>query len=152
MPGSSALHCLPEFAQTQCPLSQWRHSIISSSVIPSSSCPQSFPASESFQMSWFFVAGGQNITVSASASVLPMNIQGWFPLGLTGLISLQSNGLSRVFSSIMVQKHQFFSAQPSLWSKSYNCIWLLEKPYLWLYGPLLAKHCLCFLICCLRWS
>ena len=91
-----------------CPLSQWCHPTISSSVIPFSSCPQSFPASGSFQMSQFSISGGQNIEVSASASVLPMNIQAWFPLGLTGWIPLQSKGLSGVFSNTTVQKHQFF--------------------------------------------
>ena len=88
-----------------CPLSQWCHQTISSSVIPLSSCLQSFPASGSFQMSHFFTLGGQSIGVSASASVLPVNIQGWFPLGWTGWISLQSKGLSRVFSNTTVQKH-----------------------------------------------
>ena len=78
-------------------------------------------------MSQFFTSGGQSIGASASASVLPMNIQGWFPLGLTGLISLQSKGLSRVFSSTTVQKHQFSGSQPSLWSSSHTCTWLLEK-------------------------
>ena len=92
-----------------CPLSQWRHATISSSV-PFSSCLQSFPASGSFQMSQFFASGGQNIGVSASASILPMNIQGWSPLGWTGWISLQSKGVSRVFSNTTFQKHQFFSA------------------------------------------
>jgi len=81
-------------------------------------CPQSFPASGSFPVSQLFTSGGQSIGASASASGLPMDIQGWFPLGLTGLISLQSKGLSRVFSSTTVQKHQFFGAQPSLWSSS----------------------------------
>ena len=94
-----------------CPLSQWYHPTISSSVVPFSSCPQSFPASGSFQMSQLFALGGQSIGVSASASVLPMNIQDWSPLGWTGWISLQSKGLSRVFSNTTVQKHQFFSAQ-----------------------------------------
>ena len=97
-----------------CPLSQWCHPIISSSVVPFSSCPQSFPASGSFQMSQLFASGGQSIGVSASASVLPMNIQDWFPLGWNGWISLQSKGLSRVFSNTTVQKHQFFGAQLSL--------------------------------------
>ena len=97
-----------------CPLSRWCHPTISSSVIPFSSCPQSFPASESFQMSQLFSSGGQNIGVSASVSVLPMHIQDWFPLGCTGWIPLQSKGLSRVFSNTTVQKHQFFSAQLSL--------------------------------------
>ena len=97
-----------------CPSSRWCHPAISSSVIPFSSCPQSFPASGSFPVSQFFASGGQSIGVSASASVLPMNIQDWFPLGWTGWISLQSKGLSRVFSSTTVQKHQFFGAQLSL--------------------------------------
>ena len=97
-----------------CPLSQWCHPTISFSVVPYSSCPQSFPASESFQMSQLFALGGQSIGVSASASVLPMNIQDWFPLGWTGWISLQSKGLSRVFFNTIVQKHQFFGAQLSL--------------------------------------
>ena len=99
-----------------CPLSQWCHPTISSSVFPFSSCLQSYPASGSFQMSWFFISGGQSTGVSASASVLPMNIQDWFPLGLTGLICLLSKGVSRVFSSTTIQKHQFFSTHPSLQS------------------------------------
>ena len=102
-----------------CPLSQWCHPTISSSVTPFSSCLQSFPASGSFSMSQFFTSGGKSIGVSISASVLPMNIQGWFPLGLTGLISLLSQGLSRVFFSTTVWKHPFLSAQPSLWSNSH---------------------------------
>ena len=93
------------------PLSRWCHPAISSSVIPFSSCPQSFPASVSFQMSQLFLSGGQSIEVSASISVLPMNTQDWSPLGWTGWISLQSKGLGRVFSNTTVQKHQFFSAQ-----------------------------------------
>ena len=110
------------------PLSRWCYPTISSSVLPFSSCLQSFPTSGSFPMSQFFASGGQSIGVSASASVLPMNIQDWFPLGWTGWISLQSKGLSRVFSKSTVQKHQFFSAQLSLWSNSYIHTWLLEKP------------------------
>ena len=94
-------------------LHQWCHPTISTSVVPFS-CLQSFPASGSFQVSQFFSSGGQSIGVSASASILPMNIQDWFPLGWTGWISMQSKGLSRVFSNITVQKHQFFSAQLSL--------------------------------------
>ena len=94
--------------------SRWCHPTISSSVIPFSSCPQSFPASGSFQMSQLFASGGQSIGVSASTSILPMNTQDWSPLGWTGWISLQSKGLSRVFSSTTVQKHQFFGAQLSL--------------------------------------
>ena len=104
----------PRTCSNSCPLSRWCHRTISSSVVLFSSFPQSFPASESFQMSQFFTSGGQSIGVSASASVLPMNIQDWFPLECTGWISLQSKGLSRVFSNTTVQKHQFFSAQLSL--------------------------------------
>ena len=89
--------------------------------------PSIFPASGSFPMSQFFASGGQSIGASASASVLPMYIQGWFPLGLTGLISLLSKGLSRVFSSTTVQRHQKFGAQPSLWSNSHICTWLREN-------------------------
>ena len=94
-----------------CPLSQWGHPTISFSVIPFSSCSQSFPASGSFQLSQLFASGGQSIGVSASTSVLPMNTQDWSPLGWTGWISLQSKGLSRVFFSTTVQKHQFFGTQ-----------------------------------------
>ena len=97
-----------------CPLNQWCHPTSSSSIIAFSSCPQSFPASGSFQMSQLFVSGGQSIGVSASTSVLPLNTQDWSPLGWTGWISLQSKGLSRVFSNTTVQRHQFFSAQLSL--------------------------------------
>ena len=97
-----------------CPLSRWCHPTISSSVVPFFSCPQSFPASGSFQMSQLFTSGGQSIGVSASTSVLPMNTQDWSPSEWTGWISLQSKGLSRVFSNTTIQKHQFFGAQPSL--------------------------------------
>jgi len=103
-----------------CPLSWWCHLTISSSVIPFSSWLQSSPASGSFLVSQLFSSGGQNIRASASPSVPPMNIQDWFPLGLTGLISLQSKGISRVFSNTTVQKHQFFGTQPSLWSNSHS--------------------------------
>ena len=106
----------PRACSNSCPLNRRCHPTILSSVVPFSSCLQSFPASGSFPMSQFFTSGGQSIGVSASASVLPMNIQDWSPLGWTGLISLQSKGLSRVFSNTTVQKHQFFSAQLSLWS------------------------------------
>ena len=109
------------------PLSRWCYLIISSSVVPFSSCPQSFPASGSFQMSNLFASGGQSIGISTSTSILPMNTQDWSPLGRIGWISLQSKGLSRVFSNITVQKHQFFGAQPSLWSNSHIHTWLLEK-------------------------
>ena len=105
-----------------CPLSRWYHAAISSSVIPFSSCPQSFPASESFQMSHLFASSGQSIGVSASTSVLPMNTQDWSPWGWTGWISLQSKGLSRVFSNTTVQKHQLFGAQLSLLSNSHPCM------------------------------
>ena len=110
-----------------CPLSRWCHPTISSSVIPFSSCLQSFPASGSFLMSQLFTSGGSSIGVSASASVLPMNIEDRSPLGWTGWI-LQSKGLSRVFSSTTVLKHQFFSTQLSLYSNSDIHTWLLEKP------------------------
>ena len=110
------------------PMNRWCHTTISFSVVPSSSCLQSFPASGSFPVSQFFTSVGQNIGVSASASVLPVNIQDWFPLGLTGLISLQSKVLSRVFSNNTVWKHQFFGTQLSLWSNSHIHTWLLEKP------------------------
>ena len=104
----------PEVYSNLCPLSQWCHPTISSFVIPFSSCPQSFPASGSFQMSQLFISGGQSIGVSASKSVLPMNTQDYSPLGWTSWISLQSKGLSRVFSNTTVQKHQFFCDQLSL--------------------------------------
>ena len=103
----------PGACSNSCLLSYWCHSTISSSVIPFS-CLQSFPASGSFLVSWLFASVGQSIGASASASVLPMNIQDWFSLGLTGLIYLQSKGLSRVFSNTTIQKHQFFGAQPSI--------------------------------------
>ena len=133
----------PRVCSNSCPSSQWCHPIISSSVVLFSSCLQSFPASGSFPTSQFFPSGGQSIGVSASASVLLMNIQDWFPLGLTDLISLQSKGLSRVFSSTTIWKHQLFNAQTSLWSNSHIRTQLLEKPWLWLYWPLLAKWCFC---------
>ena len=129
----------PGACSNSCLLSWWCHPTISSSVIPFSSHLQSFPASGSFIMTWVFGSGDQSIGASASASVLPMNIQYIFPLGWTCLISLQSKGLSRVFSNTTVQNHQFFSAQPSLWSNSHIYTWLLEKPKLWLCGPLLAQ-------------
>ena len=128
---TAKLPCLsptPRAYSNSCPSSQWCHSTISCSVIPFSSCLQSFPASGSFPVSQSFASGGQSIGVSASASILPVNIQDWFPLGWTGLISLQSRGLTRVFSNTTVQKHQFFSSRVSLWSNSYIYTWLLEKP------------------------
>ena len=118
----------PRVYSNSCPLSRWCHPTNSSSVIPFSSGLQSFPAPESFQMNQFFASGGQSIGVSTSASVLPMNIQDWFPLGWTAWISLQSKGLSRVFSNTTVQKHQFFSAQLFLQSNSHIHTWPLEKP------------------------
>ena len=112
-----------------CPLSWWCSLTISSSATPFSFFLQSFPASGSFPISQLFASGGQSTGASASASVLPKNIQqGWFPLALTCFISLQSSGLSRVFSRTIVWTHQFFCAQPSFWSSSHNHTWLLEKP------------------------
>ena len=125
-------------------LSWWCCLTISSFVVPFSFCLQSFPASGSFPMSQLFASGAQSIGVSASASVHPMNIQGWFPSGWTGWISLQFKGLSRVFSNTKIQKHHFFDAQRYLWSNSHIHTWVLEK--LWLYRTLLAKWCLYFLI------
>ena len=127
---------LPKFMS----MSWWCYPTISSSVIPFSSYPQSFPASGYFHMSQLFASGGQSIEVSALASVLPMNIQDWFPLWWTGLISFQSKGLSRVFSNTTVQEHQFFGTQLSLQSSSHIHTWLLEKPSLWLDRPLLATN------------
>ena len=116
-------------------MSQWCHPTISSSVVPFSSWPQSLPSSESFPMSQLFTSGSQSIGVSALASVLPMNSQDWSPLGWTGWTSLQSKGLSRVFSNTTVQKHQFFGAQLSSQSNSHIHTWLLEKTLI---------HCLCW--------
>ena len=118
----------PEVWLNSCPLSRWYHPTISSSVVPFSSCHQSFPASGSFQMSQLFASCGQSIGVSASGSVPPMNTQDWSPLGWTGMISMQSKGLSRVFSNTTVQQHQFFSAQLSSQSNSHIHTWPLEKP------------------------
>ena len=141
----------PGVCPNPCPLTWWCHQTISSTVAPFSSCPQSFLGTRSFLMSWLSAPGGQSIGASASASVLPMNIQGWFPLRLTDLI-LKSKGLLRVHSSTTVEKHQFFGAQSSLWSNFHIHTWLLEKPELWLYRLLSAKWCPCFLICCLGFS
>ena len=143
MPGFLVLYYLLEFAQTY--LHRGDDAIWTSPPMSSPSPPAlSLSQNESFPMSWLFTSGDQSIGASASASVLPVNIQGWFPLGLTGLISLVSKGLSRVFSSTTVGKHQFFSVQPSLWSNSHSHRWLLKKTSLWLYGPLSAKWCLWF--------
>ena len=111
-----------------CPSSPWCHPAISSSIVPFSSCPQSLPASESFLMSQLFAWGGQSTGVSASASFPPKKSQGWSPSQWTGWISLQSKGLSRVFSNTTVQKHQFFGAQPSSQSNSHIHTWTQEKP------------------------
>ena len=117
----------PRVCSNSCPLSWWCPLTISCRAVLFSFSLQSFPAWGSLQMSQFFASGDQSIGTSASASVLPMNVQGWFPLGLTGLMSLQSKRLSRVFSNTTVEKHQFFTAQPFLWSSSHRHTWLLEK-------------------------
>ena len=121
-----------------CPSSRWCHPTISSFVVPFSFCLQSFPASGSFPITQLFLSGGQSIGASASGSVFPVNIKDWFPLRLTGLLSLLSKGLSRVFSSTTDWRHQFFSAQLFLTSISHIHTWLLEKPHLWLYRSLSA--------------
>ena len=118
----------PGTSSNSCSRSWWIHATISSSVIPFSSHLRSFPASGSIYMSQLFASGVESIGVSASTSVLPMNIQHWFPLGWIGLISLQPKRLSRVFSNTTVQKHQFFGAQPSSQSNSHIHTWPLEKP------------------------
>ena len=141
-PSPSAWAC-----SNSCPSSQWCHPTILSFVISFSSCLQSFPASGSFPMSQFSPSGGQSIGASASASVLPMNIQDWFPLGLTSLISLQSKGLWRISSNTTIQKHQFFGAQLSLQSNSH--------PYMTIGKTIDLTRwtfVVCFLICCLGWS
>ena len=112
-----------------CSLSRWCCLTISSSAAPFFFCLQSLPASGSFPLSWLFTSGGLSIKASVSTLVLPMNNHCWFSLGLTGLISLQFRGLSRVFSSTTVWMYQFFGTQSSLWSNFHICIWLLEKPY-----------------------
>ena len=118
---------IPRACSNSCPLSRWCHPTISSSVVPFSSHLQSSPASRSFPRTQFFSSCGQSIGASASTSVLPLNNQDWFPLGLTGLTSLQSRGLLKVFSNTTVQKHQFFSAQLSLWSSYHISTWLLDR-------------------------
>ena len=122
----------PRVYPNPCPSSQWCHPAISSSIVPFSSCPQSLPASGSFPMSQHFAWGGQSTGVSALASVLPMNTHDWSPVGWTGWTSLQSKGISRVFSNTTVQKHQFFGAQLSSHSNSHAHTWPLEKPQPWL--------------------
>ena len=125
------LPCLspkPRIYPNSCPLSWWCHPVISSSVVPFSSCPQSLPASESFPMSQLFSWGGQSTGASALTSFLPKKSKGWSPSEWTGWISLQSKGLSRVFSNTTVQTHQFFSIQPSSQSNSHIHTWPQEKP------------------------
>ena len=133
-PGFPIFHYLPKFAQTR---AHWFHNAIQLShpLFLSSASAFNLPVSGSSPVSQLFASGGQSIGASASTSVLPMNIQGWFPLGLIDLISLLSNGLSRVFSRTTIWKHQFLGIQPSLWSICHIRTWLLEKPQLWLYGP-----------------
>ena len=145
-------HQLPELAQTHI---HW----VSDAIQPSHPLlSPSPPAFNLFQHQSLFkwvsslYQVAKVLEVQLQLSVLPMNIQDWFPLGLTSLISLQSKGLSRVFSNITVQKHQFFAAQLSLWPNSHIHTWLLEKAQLWLDGLLSVKWCLCFLICSLGWS
>ena len=126
-PGLRCPSPTPRVHPNSCPSSQWCHPAISSSVVPFSFCPQSLPASESFPMSQFVAWAGQSIGVSASASVLPMNTQHWSPLAWTGWISLQSKGLSRVFSNTKVQKHQLFDAQLSSQSNYHIHTWPVKK-------------------------
>ena len=118
----------PEVCPSSCSLHQWCHPAILPSDTLFSFCPQPFPASGTFPMSHLFASDDQNTRASASASVLPMSFQGWFPLRLTALISLLSKGLSGVFSSTTVWRHQFFGILPSLWSSSHNHTWPLERP------------------------
>ena len=125
----------PGVCPSSCSLHQWCPAISSSDAF-FSFCPQSFPASGTFAKSCLFTSDDQNTGASALSSVLPVNIQGWSPLRLTGLISLMSKGLSGVFSSTTVPRHQFFSVLPSLWSSAHNRTWLLGRPYPWLNGPL----------------
>ena len=151
-PWTAACQASPSFSISWSSLKlvsiEWCHPAISSSVAPFSSCLQSFPASGSFPVSQFLESGGQSIGASASASVLPMNIKGWFPLGLTGfyLFAAQRTHKSLLQNHSFKASVQCFSAQPSLWSSSHICTWLLEKPWLWLYGPRWARWCFCLLI------
>ena len=130
-----------------CSLTQWCHPTISSSVASLSSFPQSFLPSGSFSMSLYF--RWQNIGALSTASVLQLNIQVWFPLGLIVLISLLPKGHSRVFSNKTIGKYKFFCAQPSFQLNTHICTWLLEKQEHWLYGYVSPNLCFCFLICCL---
>ena len=125
-PGFPVLHYLPGVCSNSCPLSQWCHPTISSSVTPFSSCPQSFPASGSFPVSWLSASGGQLLELQYQSFQWIFRVD--FFLGLTGLIIMLFKGLSRVFTSITIQKHQFLGTQPSLWPNSHICTWLLEKP------------------------
>ena len=160
-------HCpspSPRACSNSCVWSRWCHPTISSCIVPFSSCHESLPASESFPVSHFFTSDGQSIGASASASVLPMNIQDWFPLGLTGLISLLSKGLKNTFQhnskASILRCPAFFMVQFShlyMTTRKIICIRLLEsqkllEKKLWLYGPLSTKWCLCFSICCLGLS
>ena len=145
-PGFPVPYNLQEFAQVH--VHWWYYPTISFSVTPFSSCIQSFPASGSFPVSWPFLLGGQSIGLSASASVLPMNIQRWFPLRLTGLIFLLSKGLSRVFSSTIAWKYQFFGAQSSLGSSSHNHMWLQKRLHSLAYTLLymyVYTHCVIYI-------
>ena len=149
MPGFPVLHCLPEFAQTHV---RWFNDAFQPSyplLPPSLSALNLSQHQDLFQ----WADSSHQVAKVLEFQHQPFQtIQGWFPLGLTGWISLQSKGLSRVFSSTTVWKHQFFGSQPSLWSNSHNHTWLLEKEQLWRYRPLSAKWCLCFLIRCLGLS
>ena len=141
----------PGVYSNSCPLSRWCHPTISSSVISFSSAFNLSQHQGLFQQLGSLHPVGKVLELQFSTR--PSNeYSGWFPLEITGLVSLLSKGLSRVFSSTTVQKHQFFSSQPSLWSNSCIHTWLLEKQQFWLYWPLLTKWCLCFLICCLSLS
>ena len=140
----------PKVCSNSCPLSQW---CLPAICHPLLLLPSTFPSIRVFSnKSTLRIRYPKNIGASALASVPPVNIQGWFPLGLTSLISLLSKEMWRVFSSSAIQKHQFFGAHSSLWSNTHTCTWVLEKPYLWQYRPLSAKWCLCFLRCWLKWS
>ena len=133
---------LPRVCSNSCPLSQWCHPTISSSVFPFSPCPLSFAASRSLPINRLFASGGQSTGTSVSASVLPMNIQAWFPLALTGLISLLSKGFPSVFSSMRIWRHQFFSVQPPLWFNSHICTSMLCHLSLCIHPHHLLSHCL----------
>ena len=142
----------PGVHSNSCPSSQWCHPTIASSVVPVSSHLQSFPVSGSFSMRQFLTSGGQNIGVSASASVLPMNIKDWYPSRCTGWISLQSKGLSRVFSNNTVQKHQFFGAQLFFIVQLSHPYMTTGKKHSLTRGTFVGKVILCFWICYLGWS